>query len=177
MLRARVDVEIVLSRGNVGTRLAKLEAGDADAIILARAGLQRLDSKVEYEILDGPEWLPALCQGAIGIEVRSGNTRVRALVAAIDHQPTAFAIACERGFLSALDGSCRTPIAGLATVDGERLNFVGEALAPDGRKYWRAERDVSLGKNPAQARQAAHAFGRDAADEIRAHAGSDFPVS
>jgi len=177
MLRARADVKIVLSRGNVETRLARLEAGDADAIVLARAGLQRLGNTKACEVLDGPDWLPALCQGAIGIELRTGDTDARAFVAAIDHSPTALAVACERGFLAALDGSCRTPVAGLARIDGERLTFAGEVLALDGRKYWRAERDVSLGKNPAQARQAAHAFGRDAADEIRARAGNDLPVS
>lgn len=177
VLRARPDLTIVLSRGNVGTRLIKLAAGEADAIILARAGLERLGAVQAFEILDGPGWLPALCQGAIGIELCSGNAWARDLVAKIDHDATAIAIACERAFLASLDGSCRTPIAGLAKIECDRLVFAGEVLAADGRKSWGCTRTIVLPNNSLASREIASALGRDAADEIRTRAGNELPVA
>jgi hydroxymethylbilane synthase len=177
VLRARPDLRVVLLRGNVGTRLAKLEAGESDATILARAGLERLGAAPAYEILDGPYWLPALCQGAIGIEVCTSDTRARELVTAINDDNTALVIACERGFLAALDGSCRTPIAGLARTETSQLLFSGEVLSLDGKKSWRAERSTMLtGDAPANVREASE-FGRDLGSEIRDRAGSELPVS
>ncbi len=107
-----------------------------DAIILALAGLKRLglDERVT-EILPTAEWLPSLAQGAIGIEIRENDFRTANAVAFLDHQPTAIALACERAFQAALDGSCKTPIAGLAVSDGARLSFKGEVLAPDGSDF------------------------------------------
>src|SRR5687767_3580115 len=130
-LRLRPDLDIVTLRGNVETRLAKLARGDADATLLARAGLERLGLALPKgaEILDGPSWLPALCQGAIGLELRSDDARALALVAPVDDPSTHLAIACERGFLAALDGSCRTPIAGLARLQNGTLDFRGEVIA------------------------------------------------
>jgi len=177
VLRARPDLTIVLSRGNVGTRLIKLAAGEADAIILARAGLERLGAVQAFEILDGAGWLPALCQGAIGIEICRGNAWARDLVAKIDHDATAIAIACERAFLASLDGSCRTPIAGLAKIETDRLVFAGEVLTLDGRKSWGCARAIVLPKNSLASRETASALGRDAAEEIRARAGNELPVS
>jgi hydroxymethylbilane synthase len=171
VLRARPDLQPVLLRGNVGTRLAKLAAGEADATILALAGLERLGTKTQHEVLDGSEWLPALCQGAIGIEIRTENATVRALIEKIDDEATHVAIACERGFLAALDGSCRTPIAGLARLDNARVSFRGEVLTLDGRIAWRTTREGNA------SRADAAAIGRDAANEIRARAGSELPVS
>jgi hydroxymethylbilane synthase len=181
VLRARPDLNVVLLRGNVGTRLAKLEAGEVDATILARAGLERLGAAPAYEVLDGPNWLPALCQGIIGIEVRSNNIRACDLLAPLDDPKTSlgfansgtrFALACERAFLGALDGSCRTPIAGSARAKGNAIHFEGEVLALDGRNFWRASRS---GDN--MTLDEAAELGRDAASEIRSLAGNELPVS
>ena len=172
-LRARPDLEIVSLRGNVETRLAKLARGEADGIMLARAGLTRLGIRPDgAEVL--ADWLPALCQGAIGIEIRENDQRSAGLVGAIDHRDTHVAIACERGFLATLDGSCRTPIAGLARVVGQALQFRGEVLTPDGRNVWTASRDIASASSPG-AREAAGAAGRDAAREILERAGDALP--
>jgi hydroxymethylbilane synthase len=159
-LRVRPDLEIVSLRGNVETRLAKLARGEADGIMLARAGLTRLGIKPDgAQVL--ADWLPALCQGAIGIEIREDDKHAAMLVAPIDHRDTHVALACERGFLATLDGSCRTPIAGLARVVGQGLQFRGEVLTLDGRTVWTASREIA-----SAARDAADAAGRDAAREI-----------
>src|SRR5258707_4242102 len=116
---------------------------EADAILLARAGVARLKLALpDSEILDSAQWLPALCQGAIGIEIRSEDDTASRLVEAIDDAQTHLAIACERGFLAALDGSCRTPIAGLADLDGSHLFFRGEVLTVERRDSWTASRQV-----------------------------------
>lgn len=162
--RARPDVETVLLRGNVGTRLAKLETGDHDAIILAKAGLDRLNLHPDYAILEGENWLPALCQGVIGIEVLSANARARDLVRTANHRHTWLATECERAFLAALDGSCRTPIAGYARIEGDELVFDGEVVTPDGTKHWQVSRRAAVTVDAA-------ALGRDAAEDIRARAG------
>jgi hydroxymethylbilane synthase len=172
-LRLRPDLKIVSLRGNVETRLLKLSRDEADAIVLARAGIARLRlSLPDSEVLD---WLPALCQGAIGIELRANDSRVRSLVEPIDDSTTHLAIAAERGFLSALDGSCRTPIAGLASLKGESLHFQGEVLSLDGRESWAVSRHVVCGPQLAEARVLAFAAGEDAANEIRARAGAKLP--
>jgi hydroxymethylbilane synthase len=171
-LRLRPDLEIVALRGNVETRLAKLARGEADGIILARAGLARLGIRPDgAELLS--DWLPALCQGAIGIEIRENDQDAATLVAAIDHWNTHVAIACERGFLATLDGSCRTPIAGLARVDGGQLQFRGEVLTPDGRNVWTASRAIASLSSGARA--AAEAAGKDAAREVLERAGDRLP--
>jgi hydroxymethylbilane synthase len=176
-LRARPDLEIVSLRGNVGTRLAKLERGEADAIMLARAGVSRLKLALPgSELLDPDAWLPALCQGAIGIEIRQNDARAAELVGRIDHPATHVSISCERGFLGALDGSCRTPIAGLARIAGRRLTFNGEVLTLDGRSSWTASHDIACGPALGEtARSAAFAVGREAALEIRNAAGDKLP--
>lgn len=134
MKAARPDLVIVPFRGNVETRLAKLERGEADATLLAAAGLNRLGmghvgTPVPVELL-----LPAPAQGAVGVTVRADDAALRAAVATLDHAPTAICVTAERAFLAALDGSCRTPIAGWArlTDDGGRLTFSGQVLTPDG---------------------------------------------
>jgi hydroxymethylbilane synthase len=176
-LRLRPDLKIVSLRGNVETRLLKLARGEADAIMLARAGVARLKiSLPDSEILDSQEWLPALCQGAIGIEIRSEHDVAYRLVEAIDDAQTHFAIACERGFLATLDGSCRTPIAGLAEVEGADLFFRGEVLTLDGRNSWTASRQVHCDDAASEhSRARAFAAGEDAAREIRGRAGSKLP--
>ena len=173
LLALRPDLNIVPIRGNVETRLAKLARGEADGIILARAGLSRLGIRPDgAEILN--DWLPALCQGAIGIEIRESNHEAAELIAAIDHGDTHVAIACERGFLATLDGSCRTPIAGHARLDGQTLAFHGEVLTTDGRSAWAVSRTITLTASK-DAREAAEAAGRDAAREILERAGDKLP--
>lgn len=134
--RARPDLVPVLLRGNVDTRLRKLDEGELDGILLALAGLRRLGLQERVtEILSTDEWLPSLAQGAVGIEIRETDSRTRDAVAPLNHEPTAIALACERAFQAALDGSCKTPIAGLAVWDDGRLSFRGEVLAPDGSDF------------------------------------------
>jgi hydroxymethylbilane synthase len=172
-LRLRPDLKIVSLRGNVETRLLKLSRDEADAIILARAGISRLNlSLPDSEVLD---WLPALCQGAVGVEIRSKDARVRTLLEPIDDPKTHLAIAFERGFLAALDGSCRTPIAGLASLRPGNLHFTGEVLTLDGKESWSVARELALSGNPADDRKAAFAAGEDAAREIRKRAGAKLP--
>lgn len=131
--RARPDLDMALLRGNVDTRLGKLDAGEFDAILLALAGLKRLGLQERVTSrLEPEDWLPALAQGAVGIELRENDARARDAVAALNDMETEIALSCERAFQAALDGSCRTPIAGLAKVSGGSLNFRGEVLAPDG---------------------------------------------
>jgi len=134
--RARPDLEIVSLRGNVDTRLARLDSGRMDAIVLAVAGLKRLglDARAT-SILSADTWLPALAQGAVGIEIRAADGAAAAAASRLDDDATAIALACERGFQSALDGSCRTPIAGLAVFTKNRIGFRGEVLAPDGSDF------------------------------------------
>ena len=136
----RPDIEIVPFRGNVQTRLKKLEDGVADATFLACAGLKRLGlsdritSPVPIETM-----LPAVAQGTIAIEIRSDDMATARLIAALNHEPTQIAAAAERAFLARLEGSCRTPIAGLAVVDGAALTFRGILFSPDGRRFLAAE--------------------------------------
>jgi hydroxymethylbilane synthase len=173
-LRLRPDLKILSLRGNVETRLLKLARGEADATLLARAGLSRLKLNLpDGELLD---WLPALCQGAVGIETRNDDRTTAELVAAIDDPPTHLAVACERGFLAALDGSCRTPIAGLAEADAGHLRFTGEVLTADGRNSWQASRDITIGDDMGEyTRARAYTAGQDAAREIRERAGDRLP--
>jgi hydroxymethylbilane synthase len=132
-MRARPDLRVVPLRGNVETRLRKLDNGQVDATILALAGLKRLGlADQATRIMNPEEFLPAVGQGAIGIETRQDNTHVRDMLARIDHADTSTAVACERAFLAALDGSCKTPIAGHATLAGDALNFRGLIAKPDG---------------------------------------------
>jgi hydroxymethylbilane synthase len=133
LLNRRPDLEIVEFRGNVQTRLRKLEDGVAACTFLAMAGLNRLGmTHVATSTIDTAEMLPAVAQGAIGIERRADDTRAAEMLAAIHHGPTGHRLAAERAFLAALDGSCETPIAGLAELDGGSLRLRGEILKTDG---------------------------------------------
>lgn len=168
LARVRSDLKIVSLRGNIDTRLAKLDAGDFDAIILARAGLNRLGLAARARsVLPEISWLPALSQGATGIEMRIGDPLAAAIAAAIDDETTAIALACERAFQAALDGSCRTPIAGLARVANGRLVFHGEVIAPDGSASADTHIDRSLGSD---ARADAARAGREAGLSLRERA-------
>jgi hydroxymethylbilane synthase len=159
--RARPDVQSVLLRGNVDTRLRRLEAAEYDAIILALAGLKRIGLEDRATaILDSRNWLPALAQGAIGVEVRESDLRTRSFVGTLDDQATAIALSCERAFQDALDGTCRTPIGGLATLEGFTLRFRGEVLSPDGSESVETEIEQLLGADArADAGRAGHAAG------------------
>ena len=165
--RARPDLNVILFRGAVATRLRKLEDGLADATLLAFAGLKRLHmAHVPTQLLETEDFLPAPAQGAIGIESRIGDSRVDDLLAAVNHCPTYDAVVCERAFLSVLDGSCRTPIAGYAVCDGDNLHFSGLILTPDGR----TEHGVEMSGKRRQALE----LGRQAGEQVRAAAGTGF---
>ncbi len=140
--RRRPDLQTTLLRGNVHTRLGKVESGEVDATLLALAGLKRLGlADRATALLPIDDFPPAVGQGAIGITARAGDAETRAALAPILDEATALALAAERAFLTALDGSCRTPIAGHATVgvNGE-LSFYGEVLKADGSEVWTARR-------------------------------------
>ncbi len=129
----RPDLEVVEFRGNLQTRLKKLNDGVAEATFLAMAGLNRLGmDEVPKSAIDVADMLPAVAQGAIGIERREEDSRMADMLAAIHDGPTGQRLAAERRFLAELDGSCETPIAGLAELDGTTLRLRGEVLRPDG---------------------------------------------
>lgn len=130
----RPDLRVQPLRGNVETRLRKLESGEVDATLLALAGLKRLGlTEHATHIMPIDEFLPAAAQGAIGLEARADDAKTRDMLVRIDHPDTSVAVACERAFLAELDGSCKTPIAGHATVNGDSLNFRGLLAHPDGQ--------------------------------------------
>ncbi len=167
--RHRPDLEIVLLRGNVETRLRKLADGEVDATLLALAGLDRLGITAEAGAvaLEPDEMLPAVAQGAIGVECRAGDARARELLAAINDPACATRVACERALLAALDGSCRTPIAGLAVLDdGGGLTLRALVAKLDGS----AIHETSL----TGAAEDALAIGADAGRELLAIAGPGF---
>ncbi len=139
----RPDLRIEPLRGNVNTRLAKLDAGDYDAVILAAAGLMRLGFESRIRSRIEPELsLPAIGQGAIGIECRSDDQRVNALIAPLHHADTACRVAAERAMNARLHGGCQVPIAGHATLRGSRLQLRGLVGTPDGRRILRAESEA-----------------------------------
>ena len=165
--RLRPDIEVVMFRGNVQTRLRKLEEGQVAGTLLAYAGLRRLGlADIVTELLPVEEFPPAPGQGAICIESRIGDLATLALLAPIGHAATAQALTCERAFLAALDGSCRTPIAGHATIDGDRLAFRGMILTPDGRET----HEIAAEGSAADATR----IGRQAGTDIRDRAGPGF---
>lgn len=166
-LRARPDLNIVGFRGNVQTRLRKLSEGVADATLLASAGLRRLGMiDVATEVIDTNIFPPAPGQGAICVEGRIGDQRILDLVEPIRHAPTEIALACERAFLATLDGSCRTPIAAYATIDGEHISFEGTILRPDGSQAHDVKMEGRIGE--------AAEIGMRAGAHVRAAAGDDF---
>jgi hydroxymethylbilane synthase len=145
--RVRPDLKCVLLRGNVDTRLRKLDDGEMDAMLLALAGLKRLGLEARAtQTLD--DFLPALSQGAIGIEIRNTDARAREIVTQLNDTDTQIALDCERAFQRALGGSCRSPMAGLATVRDGVLSFHGEVIAPDGSKDVDTSLTLTLGPDP-----------------------------
>ncbi|WP_131194785.1 hydroxymethylbilane synthase [Lichenihabitans psoromatis] len=133
VMRLRPDVEVKLLRGNVGSRLRKVESGEFDATLLALAGLNRLGlAEHATAILDTDDFLPAVGQGAIAVTIRTHDEMVRSQVSGVIDHATTVALACERAFLTVLDGSCRTPIAGFASLTDATLSFRGIVLSSDG---------------------------------------------
>ncbi|MEQ9519247.1 MAG: hydroxymethylbilane synthase [Parvibaculum sp.] len=167
VLARRPDLEIVPFRGNVATRLRKLDEGVASATFLAMAGLNRLGmAEVATDPMSPDIMLPAVAQGIVGIERRVDDEEMAHLLAPIHHVETAIVMAAERAFLAALDGSCRTPLAGFAEFDKGRIRFRGQILTPDGKIVHMASREGS----PALAA----ALGSDAATELKAKGGPAF---
>jgi len=158
VLARRPDLACVPFRGNVATRLAKLAAGEVDATLLAIAGLKRLGREdLVTTPLDPAAMLPAVAQGAIGVEIRTDDASTRRLVAALDHRESAIRVTAERAFLAVLDGNCRTPIAALAEVEGDRLRFRGLVAAPDGRAVERCDGEGPIGEAERIGREAGEA--------------------
>lgn len=165
VLRVRPDLEIVPFRGNVGTRLQKLLDGVADATMLAMAGLKRLgEAHRATAALDPEIFMPAPAQGAIGLAVRSDDTRMAGLVEALDHAPTHAAIAAERAMLAVLDGSCRTPVGALSGSANGQLTLRSQILSLDGRDCFES---AASGTDPL-------AIGRQVGEDLIAQAGSDW---
>ena len=163
----RPDLTVVEFRGNVQTRMQKLENGVADATFLAMAGLRRLGmAEVAQSPISPEDMLPAVAQGAIGIERRQHDARAAEMLAAIHDRDTGLRLAAERAFLAGLDGSCETPIAGLAERDGATLRLRGEILRPDGSEVLTDDVTVPV----AQGAQA----GADMAVRLRDRAGPGF---
>ncbi|MFO1039621.1 MAG: hydroxymethylbilane synthase [Geminicoccaceae bacterium] len=167
LLAVRPDLKVTSLRGNVQTRLRKVNAGEVSATFLAKAGLDRLGLvDVPATPIDPKEMLPAVAQGAVGIECRQDNAAVMSLLQRIDHAETHCRVLAERALLTALDGSCRTPIAALAVLKGDDLLLDGLAARPDGTEIQRTERRGS--------KSSAVQMGRDAGEELRARLGPDF---
>jgi hydroxymethylbilane synthase len=162
-LRLRPDLKPVLLRGNVETRLNKAESGGVGATLLALAGLKRLGlGHRARAVLDIDRFLPAPGQGAIAITARAGDTRVLEALKAISDAETWVTLTAERAFLAELEGSCRTPIAGLARLDAGRLRLTGEVLRPDGSERF----DVAAEGAPADAERLGREAGRDLAGRL-----------
>jgi hydroxymethylbilane synthase len=159
LLHRRPDLRLVDLRGNVDTRLRKLEEQDLDAIILAQAGLERLGLANQItEVLDVSWMLPAVGQGALGLECRANDAATQTAVHGVNHEPSWWAVLAERAFLRGLGGGCLLPIAALGTVDGESLRLRGAVLGPDGRRRLAAERSGPVVQ--------AEAIGQELADEL-----------
>ena len=167
LLNRRPDLNVVQFRGNVQTRLKKLNDGVAECTFLAMAGLNRLNmADVPATAIDTDDMLPAVAQGAIGIERRSDDSRVAEMLAALHDKTTGQRLAAERAFLAALDGSCETPIAGLAELDGNTLRLRGEVLRPDGSEAIAADETCAI--------EDGDELGREMAENLLKRAGEGF---
>lgn len=168
ILARRPDLQLINFRGNVQTRLRKLQEGACEATLLALAGLKRLGLTEHITAtLSEDEMLPAVAQGAIGIACRENDSKMLDYLAALNHEETRLAVVCERSFLAALDGSCRTPIAGLCQKKDGKLHFRGLVATPDGRKMERIERSAGWSEDDAIK------VGRDAGEELKRRCPAD----
>ena len=157
LLAVRPDLKVVPIRGNVDTRLRKVDAGEADAIVLARAGLVRLGLAARAtQVLEPDVSLPAVGQGALGIEARVGDENVAKALAPLHDLETATCVAAERGVMAALEGDCKTPLAAYARRDGNEMELAAFIAEPDGTKLRRARE-----RSPWPNERAAAAFGRE----------------
>ncbi|QDZ08901.1 hydroxymethylbilane synthase [Sphingomonas panacisoli] len=166
VLRARPDLSVVLFRGNVDTRLAKLAAGEADATLLAAAGLIRLGRDDVGTPVALDEMLPAPAQGAVGVECRADDAMTCGLLGAIDHTATSRAVRCERALLAALEATCHSPVAALATIDDDTVTLRAELFSEDGAEHVAA--DASGPDGEALARDLARALLDRAPPAVRA---------
>lgn len=168
--RLRSDLRMTLLRGNVGTRLYKLKEGECDATFLAAAGLNRLgQSQHIMDLIATDDMLPAPAQGAIAVQIRKSDELAMSLAAPLNHEASRLCVTAERALLKALDGSCRTPVAALAELDGAVMRLRGQALSPDGRLSFTRDETIELGVNP---RKDAFAMGYSMGLDIRFEAGS-----
>jgi len=172
VLARRPDIQAVTLRGNVQTRLQKLKDGAAEGTFLALAGLNRLGmADAATAVLEPEDMLPAAGQGALCVQCREGDTQALEIAAAFTCAKTVACIAIERAFLAGLDGSCRTPIAGLAVIEAGIIQFRGELLSLDGKERHKAARSLLYTE---ESESAAERAGAAAAADIRAEAGEDF---
>jgi hydroxymethylbilane synthase len=168
-LHLRPDLKVEMLRGRVETRLARIESGAFDATYLALAGLKRLGLETHAaSVVDSEVMPPAPGQGALAITARAGDEKTLALLAPLNIMEHAITTTAERAFLQALDGSCRTPIAALASIADGKLAFLGEVLTPDGKHCWRRRETVVLGNDPSET---ARALGARLGADIVAEAG------
>ena len=167
ILAKNPTLKCVNFRGNVQTRLRKLDEGIVDATLLAYAGLKRMDMQDEAtQVLEMDEMLPAVAQGAIAIQCRDDDARSLELLKKLNHQDTLTAVTCERAFLAALDGNCKTPIAGQAVLKDGRLHFKGLIAKPDGSGIIRVEETA----DPDDAER----LGQHCGEKVKAQAGADY---
>ena len=167
LMSKRPDLKVVEFRGNVQTRLKKLDDGVAECTFLAVAGLNRLNMEdIITTAISTEEMLPAVAQGAIGIERRENDIRIATMLEAIHNSKTGLLLSAERAFLEALDGSCETPIAGLAELSNGNLRFRGEILRPDGSEVFSDEQMAS--------KEDATLMGVEMAKKLLNKAGSNF---
>ncbi len=166
----RPDLRVVTLRGSVQTRLKRIQESDMDATFLALAGLTRLGMADQAMSLVPLERMPSAAgQGALAITCRAGDQQTLNALAHLSIREFEIATAAERAFLDALDGSCRTPIGALASVDGRTLSFIGEVLTPNGSKRWRRTATLDLNSDP---HGEADSLGRRLGSDLRSEAGT-----
>ncbi len=165
LLARRPDLEMVSVRGNVGTRLAKVGAEGIMGVVLASAGIRRLGLDIKAQLLEPEVLLPAVGQGALGIETRIDDEFTNRLVRKLNHLPTAWAVECERAFLARLEGGCQVPIAGYATISDGRVNFTGLVASLDGSRIIRKAGGADIADGAA--------LGVDIAEQVLAQGGKE----
>ena len=168
ILAVRPDLRAEPLRGNVDTRLRRVEEGKVDAVVLALAGLKRLGWEARAtEVLSPEVSLPAIGQGALGIECKLGDEETRAVLARMAHEETAICVAAERAVMAAVEGSCRMPVAAYATLEGETMVLRAMLADPDGSRVRRGERRVGAPATAAEAER----VGRDLGAELKQRGG------
>lgn len=167
VLAVRPDIRVAMLRGNVETRLRKMREGQYDAIILAGAGMKRLGLSASREaVLAAPEFLPAVGQGALGVEMRADRADLREMTAFLEHAPTRICVEAERGFLGGLDGGCQVPIAANAELKDGYIHLEGLVAEPDGTRVLRRSFCRAVCGDIREASDQARALGRDLADAL-----------